>query len=98
MYQRKLDLSSAKKTFLGSMEVAIEAKASERVISDHLKGLRELKNDFPRVRQRIVVCLEKHVRVTEDGIWILPFQEFIRRLWSNPLRSDVSIQLTDVPT
>jgi predicted AAA+ superfamily ATPase len=83
---------------LGSMEIAIEAKSSERVSADHLKGLRELKDDFPRVRQRVVVCLEKHVRVTEDGIWIVPFQEFIRRLWSNPLRPDVSLQLTDGPS
>lgn len=66
---------------LNDMEIAIEAKASEKITSDHLKNLRELKNDFSQVKSRIIVCLEKHIRTTEDGILILPYHEFISRLW-----------------
>ena len=41
---------------VGQMEVAIEAKATARITSDHLKGLRHLRADHPRAR-RVVVCL-----------------------------------------
>jgi hypothetical protein len=33
---------------IGEMEVAIEAKASSRITSDHLNGLRHLHADHPR--------------------------------------------------
>ncbi len=78
---------------VGNMESVIEAKASARITERHLKGLRELKKDFPSVKERIIVCLEKHVRMTEDKIWILPYQEFISSLWANSLRPDVSLRL-----
>lgn len=64
------------------MKVAIECKGSDRITSDHLKNLRELKKDYPSVKTRVVVCLEKHIRKTEDGILILPFQTFIEKLWA----------------
>jgi predicted AAA+ superfamily ATPase len=69
---------------VGAMEVAIEAKASARISSDHLKGLRKLIEDQPRIRRRIVVSLEPKRRKTEDGIEILPFKEFaaeVDELW-----------------
>ena len=64
---------------VGPMELAIEAKASERVTADHLSGLRQLHADHPRAR-RAVVCLERKRRVTEDGIQILPFGTFVASL------------------
>ena len=60
---------------VGNMAVAIEAKATARITADHLKGLRHLRDDHPRVR-RIVVCLEPRRRRTEDGIEILPVTAF----------------------
>ena len=60
---------------VGQMEVAIEAKASSRITTDHLKGLRHLRADHPRVR-RVIVCLEPKRRLTEDGIEIIPAQLF----------------------
>lgn len=83
---------------IGNMQLAIEAKSSSRITSDHLKGLRELKADFPSVKERIIVCLEKHVRRTEDGIWIIPYKDFIDLLWSNPLNLTGSAKMTLVPT
>ncbi len=70
---------------LDDMEVAIEAKAVSQIHSDHLKGLRELKTNYPKVKSRILVSLEKQCRMTDDGIEILPYAEFIRRLWDGRL-------------
>ena len=57
---------------IGKMDVAIEAKATAKISSQHLKGLRELAKDHPGVKRRIVVSLETKRRTTEDGILILP--------------------------
>lgn len=62
---------------LGNMKVAIDARATARVTSDHLKGLRHLEQDHPNVRQ-VLVCLEPRRRVTSDGISILPVDAFVR--------------------
>jgi predicted AAA+ superfamily ATPase len=70
---------------LGDMQVAIEAKSSARITRDHLKGLRSLVEDHPRVGRRIVVCREPRARRTEDGIEILPVATFVRRLWAGAL-------------
>lgn len=70
---------------LNDMEIAIEAKSSDKVTSDHLKNLKELKKDFPKIKSRIVVSMEKHIRTTDDGITILPYQEFIKRLWAGEI-------------
>jgi len=64
---------------IGDMKIAIEAKATPRVTSDHLKGLRHLRQDHPRAR-RVVVCLEPRRRTTEDGIEILPVAAFVGEL------------------
>ena len=65
---------------VNDMELAIEAKATSKITSDHLKGLRSLKEDQPRLKQRIVACLEAKSRRTEDGVLILPAVEFCERL------------------
>jgi uncharacterized protein len=65
---------------LNDVEIAIEAKATAKVTADHLRGLRNLPQDHPEVRHRIVVCLESKSRRTEDGIRILPAREFCQRL------------------
>ena len=70
---------------LGDMQVAVEAKASARITSDHLKGLRSLVVDHPDVGRRVVACLEPRARRSEDGIDILPAEIFVRRLWEGGL-------------
>jgi predicted AAA+ superfamily ATPase len=62
------------------MKAAIEAKATARVTADHLRGLRNLAQDHARIGRRVVVCLEREPRLTEDGILILPAREFCTRL------------------
>jgi predicted AAA+ superfamily ATPase len=70
---------------LGDMQLAIEAKSSERITRDHLRGLRSLVQDHPRVGRRVVVCREPRARKTDDGIEILPAATFVRRLWAGQL-------------
>jgi predicted AAA+ superfamily ATPase len=70
---------------VNDMQVAIEAKATAKVTSDHLKGLRSLVQDHPRTKQRVVVCLERQSRRTEDGIRILSSTDFYERLSAGDL-------------
>ena len=70
---------------LGDMRVAVEAKASAKILGRHLKGLRSLAEDNPQVGRRVVVCLESRPRRTEDGIDLLPAGEFARQLWQGEL-------------
>jgi len=70
---------------VGTMEVAIEAKARSRIGSDDLKGLRALIDDHPRVRRRCIVCLETKRRRTDDGIDVLPVDAFVEELASGRL-------------
>ena len=70
---------------VNDMRLAVEAKASGRITSDHLKGLRHLARDHSRVGRRVVVCLEPKARRTDDGIEILPAVTFVRRLWRGEL-------------
>ena len=70
---------------IGDMLAAVEAKGSSKITSDHMKGLREIKKDHPELKKRIVVCLEKNPRLTEDGIEILPYKIFVKKLWTGEL-------------
>ncbi len=65
---------------VGDLALAIEVKASARISNEHLKGLRAIAEDHPRVRRRAVVCLEPKRRTTDDGIEILPIAAFVEEL------------------
>ena len=65
---------------VNDLDLAVEAKATRKVTSDHLKGLRALVEDHPRIKQRVVVCLESRSRTTDDGIQLLPTVEFTTML------------------
>lgn len=72
---------------IGDMQVAIEVKSSDRIHSDHLKGLRSIIVDHPGIARRIVVCREPRPRKTNDGIEIMPAEEFAERLWEGVIIS-----------
>jgi predicted AAA+ superfamily ATPase len=61
--------------------LAIEAKASKNLTDGDLKGLRAIDSEAS-FKARIVVCQEPHERRSEDGILILPFENFVRQLWA----------------
>ena len=62
---------------IDDMSLAIEAKAVSHINSNHLRGLRKLSEEH-RVKHKLVVCMEKKKRKTEDGILILPYDSFIK--------------------
>jgi predicted AAA+ superfamily ATPase len=66
---------------VNDMEFAIEAKATKKVTSDHLRGLRSLIEDYPKVK-RLLVCMESKARKTKDGILILPVSDFLEGLYA----------------
>lgn len=66
---------------LGKAEIAIEAKAKEKISSNDFNGLLQFKQEHPEVKQLIIVCLEKNARLTNTGILILSYSEFLTRLW-----------------
>lgn len=66
---------------LGDLLVGIEVKAGKRVHDGDLTGLRALAASH-RVRQRVVVSLERSPRRTDDGIEVLPWRDFVAWLWS----------------
>ncbi len=70
------------------VRVAIEAKASVHVHESHLKGLREIAREHPRVKRRVVVSLDARARRTEAGVEILPARTFAERLWGGGLIED----------
>jgi len=70
---------------IDDMAYAVEAKASRSVTADHLRGLRELSHEHPRVKKRFVVSLDTQPRLTDDGIEVLPYIVFMRRLWQGDL-------------
>ncbi|MCK5800209.1 MAG: DUF4143 domain-containing protein, partial [Deltaproteobacteria bacterium] len=70
---------------INDIELAVECKASERVRSEHLKGLRELAKEHPTIQRRVVVSLVNAPRMTKDRIEILPVADFCRLLWTDQL-------------
>ncbi len=69
---------------LGDMQVAVEVKSASKVGDRHLKSLRELSRDYTPKR-RILLCLDNVKRMTEDGIEIYPYQDFLEELWSDQI-------------
>jgi predicted AAA+ superfamily ATPase len=70
---------------LGMGETAIEVKGESVITGQDGKGLREFAKDHPQVRQRIIVSLVDQERLTKDGIRIMPYADFLKKLWNNEL-------------
>ena len=68
---------------LGNADIAIEVKSSEHV-TGKVKGLL-LFSQENTCRNKIIVCRESVPRMLENGIEILPWQEFCQRLWSGEI-------------
>lgn len=71
---------------LGDADVAVEVKATEKPTTDHLKGLRAWREEHPH-SLCLLVCRVPRGRRTDDGIHIIPWQEFLRRLWRHEIRA-----------
>ena len=69
--------------FVVNGEIAIEAKTTRNATKEDIKGLKAI-GDEDAFRHRILVTDEPRPREV-DGIAILPWREFIDRLWSGSL-------------
>lgn len=70
--------------FIIGDEVAIEVKATRNVTAKDLANIRELKEEGIFLSY-IVVCREESPRLLDDGVLILPWKEFLRRLWDGKI-------------
>jgi predicted AAA+ superfamily ATPase len=70
--------------FIIGDHTAVEAKATEHVAPDDLRGLRAMAEE-KALRRYLCVSLERRRREV-DGVVILPYGEFLERLWSNEWR------------
>lgn len=75
--------TQAEVDFVIGDKLAIEVKAGDSVSSRDLVGLRALSEEIPSL-ELMVVCQESRPRV-EEGVRILPIEEFARMLWSGEL-------------
>ncbi|MBW2202277.1 MAG: ATP-binding protein [Deltaproteobacteria bacterium] len=69
---------------LGDMQVALEVKGSSKVHSAHTRGLKALLEEH-QVEKAVIVALERHPRILEYGVEVLPWQDFLERLWTGEL-------------
>lgn len=75
--------------FLIGDQTAVEVKGTEMVSEKHLRGLRALDEESApggtlALKHKIVVSLDPRVR-TLEGVSILPWREFLQRLWAGDL-------------
>jgi predicted AAA+ superfamily ATPase len=69
---------------LGEMDVAVEIKGARRVHEGDLKGLNALLAEH-KVKHPLLVSLEREPRRLTGKVRALPWQEFLRDLWSGAL-------------
>jgi len=70
--------------FIIGDHTAIEVKAKQNVSASDLKPLRKLAEER-KLKRYLCVSLESRPR-TVDGVVILPFSEFLQRLWAEEYR------------
>jgi len=66
---------------LGEMDVALELKGARRVHEGDLKGLNALLAEH-KVKHPLLISLEREPRRLGARIRALPWQAFVRDLWS----------------
>lgn len=69
--------------FVINSEVAIEVKSTRSVSPRHLGGIQEL-DGLMKLRKKLLVCREAIPR-SLDGVEILPWKDFVERLWGGDL-------------
>lgn len=70
--------------FILGNTLALEVKGTDLVTDKHLKGLRTFKEEG-LVKTYGVVSLDPYERMTEDGIYIWPWEVFLTKLWTGTL-------------
>ncbi len=70
---------------LGDRDVSLEIKGVPEIYTHHLKGVRTFQEEY-KPKKSIVVSLDKNPRIV-NGIQILPWDSFLRELWSGSIIS-----------
>jgi predicted AAA+ superfamily ATPase len=70
---------------INHIDCAIECKGSAKIHNQHLKGLRQLKSEYPNAKRLILVSPDEKNRKTDDGIEVLWYREFLSQLWSGKI-------------
>lgn len=70
---------------LGDAETALEVKGKSNVHRFDTRHLEEFRKEYPDVKRLVVVCTEPRPRVTDSGIRILPYRDFVAALWRDEL-------------
>lgn len=66
---------------LGDADAIVEVKSTDRITYRNLKGIRAFREEM-KVRRAVLVCSVNAPRKTEDGIDILPWKDFLVRLYA----------------
>jgi uncharacterized protein len=69
---------------LGDANIAVEVKLSNHVRASELGGLRAFVEEYPETRA-YVVSFDLQPRKLENGVLILPWKDFVERLWRDEL-------------
>lgn len=69
---------------LGDMQIALEVKGSQNVHDAHIRAIKALLEEHA-VGKSVIVCLEKEPRMLEQGVEVLPWRDFLERLWAGEL-------------
>ena len=70
---------------LGDAETALEVKGKRSLHRRDTRHLLEFRKEHPGVKQLVVVCLEPRPRITNDGVHILPYRDFLDALWQGEI-------------
>ena len=69
---------------LGDMHVGIEVKGTPRIHEGHARGLKALMEEHT-VKRAIIVSLEKEPKSLGPSLEVLPWELFLKALWSGEL-------------
>ena len=71
---------------LGDGLAAIEIKSAREIHSHHLKGLKAFAEEHPETR--LIVVAREETRRISGHVEIIPYQEFLQKLWDGQLFQD----------
>ena len=69
--------------FIIGNQIAIEVKATKKVSSKHLKGVKSLMEE--KKLEKYYLISQDPIALKQDGICILPWEDFIKRLWDGEI-------------
>jgi uncharacterized protein len=69
---------------LGDHEIAIEIKGVDQISGHHLKGIKAFQEEYT-TKKAILVSLDPKPRQLDNGITVLPWENFLNKLWNGEL-------------